>query len=184
VIRRFKERRFLMIQYLNEDEVYRVGMCMEEAGLEFYTKMAERSENATTKRVFRRLARDEKEHLKTFEQLELQTAGSMGSRPAQEDKEVSEYVCSIVDAGIFRNIDRMQALRRGAFNPEKALDLALQVEKDAVLYYTEAHASTKRRRTREALARLIDEEKSHVVEITRRLESLRKRRTKKKQGAP
>ena len=35
-------------------------------------------------------------------------------------------------------------------NPEKALELALQVEKDAVLYYMEAHAASKKRRAREA----------------------------------
>jgi rubrerythrin len=165
-----------MIEYLNEDEVYRVGMCIEEAGLDFYTKMAEKAQDPATKRVFKRLARDEEKHLAFFESLELKTAGGMGTRPPEQDVEVSKYVCSLVDGGIFKNIAAMQRAARGKFNPEKALELALQVEKDAVLYYTEAHAANKKSRSREALSQLIDEEKHHVVELTKRLDNLRKRK--------
>jgi len=167
-----------MIEYLNEDEVFRVGMCIEEAGLEFYTRMAEKADDATTKRVFRRLAKDEEQHLRFFESLELKTAGGMGTRPSEQDAEVSKYVCSLVDGGIFKNIAAMQKAARTKFNPERALELALQVEKDAVLYYMEAMAASKKRRSREALSRLIDEEKGHVVEITKRLDNLRKRKKK------
>lgn len=164
-----------MIEYLNEDEVYRVGMCIEEAGLEFYTKMAEKANDPATKRVFKRLARDEERHLAFFESLELKTVGGMGSRPSETDADVSRYVCSLVDGGIFQSVDAMRKVARGKFNPEKALELALRVEKDAVLYYTEAHAANRKRRAREALSRLIDEEKAHVVEITKRLTNLRKK---------
>ena len=100
----------------------------------------------------------------------------MGSRPSEQDADVSKYVCSLVDGGIFRNIAAMQKAAKGAFKPEKALELALQVEKDAVLYYMEAHAASKKRRAREALSKLIDEEKGHVVEITKRLDNLTKRK--------
>jgi rubrerythrin len=166
-----------MIQYLNEDEVYRVGMCIEEAGLDFYTKMAEKADDQATKRVFRRLAKDEKQHLAFFESLELKTAKGMGSAPVEHDADTSKYVCSLVDGGIFSNLGRMEDLARRKFNPEKALELALQVEKDAVLYYTEALAATRKRSTKQALTRLIDEEKSHVVQISTRLENLRKKKT-------
>jgi rubrerythrin len=164
-----------MIQYLNEDEVYRVGMCIEEAGLEFYTKMARKAEDQATKRIFNRLAKDEKQHLAFFESLEVKTAGGLGARPAETDKDVSQYVCSLVDGGIFSSLEKMDKLAARKFNPEKALELALQVEKDAVLYYTEAYAASRKRSTKEALRRLIDEEKGHVVQITKRLSALRKR---------
>jgi len=169
-----------MIEYLNEDEVYRVGMCIEEAGLEFYTKMAEKATDPATKRVFKRLAKDEKEHLSFFESLELKTAKGMGSGPVEHDADTSKYVCSLVDGGIFSNLSKMETLARRKFNPEKALELALQVEKDAVLYYMEAHAASRKRSTKAALTRLIDEEKSHVVQISKRLETLRKRAKKSK----
>ena len=169
-----------MIEYLNEDEVFRVGKCIEEAGLEFYTKMAAKATDTATKRVFKRLARDEERHLAFFESLELKTAGGMGSKPVDHDKDVSRYVCSIVDGGIFQSIAAMEKTGRRKYDPEQALELALQVEKDAVLYYTEAYAATKKRRTKEALKKLIDEEKGHVVEITKRLTNLRKRGSAKK----
>lgn len=169
-----------MIEYLNEDEVYRVGMCMEEAGLDFYTKMAEKADDVATKRVFRRLARDEQQHLAFFESMDLKTAGGMGSRPAEHDAELSRYVCSIVDGGIFKNVAKMGTLARRKFNAEKALELALQVEKDAVLYYTEAYMANKKKRAREALSRLIAEEKGHVVEVQKRLDNLRKKAKKAK----
>lgn len=167
-----------MIEYLSEDEVYRVGMCIERAGLDFYTKMADRSDDAATKRVFRQLARDEKAHLAHFESMELGTAGGMGARPGEVDEDLSRYVCSIVDGGIFRSISKMETAGRRKFDAEKALELALGVEKDAVLYYTEAQAAAKKKGTRDALARLVAEEKTHVVQITKRLESLRKKLAK------
>lgn len=165
-----------MIEYLNEDEVYRVGMCIEEAGLEFYTRMAEKADDPGTKRIFKRLAKDEAQHLAFFESLELKTSRGMGAGPAEHDADTSKYVCSLVDGGIFANLGRMESLARRKFNPEKALELALQVEKDAVLYYMEAKAASKKRSTREALSRLIDEEKGHVVQISTRLENLRKKK--------
>jgi rubrerythrin len=170
--------RSFMIEYLNEDEVYRVGICIEQAGLDFYTKMAEKADDPQTKRVFRRLARDEKEHLAFFESLDLKTSGGSGARVSGQDAELSKYVCSIVDGGIFKNIGEMQKAARRKFNPESALELALQVEKDAVLYYSEAHRANPKRTAKKALERLIDEEKGHVVEISRRLESLRKRKAR------
>jgi rubrerythrin len=168
-----------MIEYLNEDEVYRVGMCIEEAGLDFYTTMADRADDAATKRVFKRLAKDEKEHLAFFESLELKTSRGMGSGPVEVDIDTSKYVCALVDGGIFTSLGQMETLARRKFNAEKALELALQVEKDAVLYYTEAHSATKKRSTRQALARLVEEEKRHVVQVSKRLESLRKKARKR-----
>jgi len=167
-----------MIEYLNEDEVFRVGMCIEQAGLEFYTKMAEKAEDQATKRVFKKLAKDEKEHLKFFESMELRTAGGMGARPAEMDSDVSAYVCSIVDGGIFQGIEEMAKYQRRKFNPETALELALQVEKDAVLYYTEAMHSAKKKAAKQALKELVEEEKRHVVEISARLNRLRKKAKK------
>ncbi|MBN1460591.1 MAG: hypothetical protein JXA57_13740, partial [Armatimonadetes bacterium] len=99
-----------MIQYLDESEVYRVGMCIEEAGLDFYTKMAQKAEDQATKRVFSRLAKDEKQHLAFFESMEIKTAGGLGARPAETDKEVSQYVCSLVDGGIFSGLAKMDKL--------------------------------------------------------------------------
>ena len=167
-----------MIEYLNEDEIYRVGMCIEEAGLDFYTRMAEKADDQGTKRVFRRLARDEKEHLAFFESLEIRTAKGLGSHPEEHDADVSKYVCSLVDGGIFASLGRMEKMARGKFNAEGALELALSVEKDAVLYYMEALAATRKRSTRQALSRLIDEEKSHVVQISTRLANLRKKKVR------
>ena len=163
-----------MVQYLNEDEVYRVGMCIEQAGLDFYTRVAEKADSPETRRVFQRLAKDEKAHLAYFESMEIKTAGGMGAAPADQDEDLSRYVCSIVDGGIFRSLSQMEKLGRMKFDPESALELALQVEKDAVLYYSEAHRANKKRAAREALERLIDEEKGHVVQIQKRLEALRK----------
>ncbi len=167
-----------MIEYLNEDEVFRVGMCIEQAGLEFYTKMAEKAEDDATRRVFKKLAKDEKEHLKLFESLELKTAGGMGSRPDEMDTDVSAYVCSIVDGGIFKGIEEMARYGKRKFNPETALELALSVEKDAVLYYTEAMRAARKKKAREALQQLVEEEKRHVVELSARLERLRKKAKK------
>jgi rubrerythrin len=169
-----------MIQYLNEDEVYRVGMCIEEAGLDFYTKMAEKTDDAATKRIFQRLAKDEKNHLAFFEALQLETKGGLGKQPVEQDADVSSYVCSLVDGGIFRNIGRMETMLKRKFDPESALELALEVEKDAVLYYSEALRVNTKRKAKKALERLIDEEKGHVTQIASRLEKIRKARGKGK----
>ncbi len=158
-----------MIEYLNEDEIYRVGIAIEEAGFDFYTKMAEKADDPATKRIFRRLARDEKQHLAFFETLELKTTGGMGKQTVEQDADASAYVSSLVDGGIFRGIAEMARLTRRKYNPQAALELALAVEKDAVLYYTEAHRVNRKSGAKKALQRLIDEEKGHVVQITKRL---------------
>ena len=157
-----------------EYECQRVGYipACGEAGFDFYTKMAEKADDPATKRIFRRLARDEKQHLAFFETLELKTTGGMGKQTAEQDADASAYVSSLVNGGIFRGIAEMAKLTRRKYNPQAALELALAVEKDAVLYYTEAYRVNRKSGAKKALQRLIDEEKGHVVQITKRLNKI------------
>ena len=74
----------------------------------------------------------------------------------------------------------MEKMLKRKFDPESALELALQVEKDAVLYYTEAFMANKKRKAKKALERLINEEKGHVTQISKRLAKVRKDKEKGK----
>jgi len=114
-------------------EILKKALQVEVDGHTFYTMAAERAEQPAVRDLFERLARDEVEH-KTYlrnvmRRLEELGADSFFMEP--KDPDLAEY-----SSEIFGEEFRKQAL--GVTTAQSALSIGMQLEENAVAFFTAA----------------------------------------------
>lgn len=115
-------------------EILRFAVRMEKSGEKFYRDVASTSPSAKVNDLFLRLASEEAAHKKTFEGLveKSDTYESSEGYPS----EYLEYFYNYVDNKEFFNEENKASLTT-AFDIRKALDFAIQMELDSVVFYKE-----------------------------------------------
>lgn len=161
----------MVIRYLNDDEAFKVAINLEKDGLRFYTGAARNIKDEKTRRVFLKLAEDEKLHLELFKKLDEELPSGPAGRPKDIDDEVVAYLNSLVDTGVFKGVQkRLEELK--SLEDVDALQIGIQAEKDSILFYQEAYKNSITPSGKKAFKRLIGEEKKHLIILTERLRQL------------
>ncbi len=134
-----------------------VALKIESKGYEVYSKLAEEFDGEISE-LFRTLALQEREHgiifKKMFEKYEEKEIGK-----DRDDEERLGYLSSFAELSIFPKLstDKKPA------NLREALDMAIAVEKDSILFYGDLLKFFPE--DDDALERIIDEEKKHMIEL-------------------
>lgn len=133
----------------------------ERLGHDFYLEMAKRfSDNPQIKDLCKTLARKELEHEKRFSEL----MGMVEDSGEEAWDEVSKYLRAIVESEFFLgknkslpSLDRIKSI-------EDAVRTAIGFEKETLLYF---YAIRDVLRGKDVVSQIIDEEKSHIVWLSR-----------------
>lgn len=161
----------MVIKYLGDDEAYKVAMNLEGGGIDFYSNMANCAKDAAVKKIFAALLEDEKRHYATFSKLDEALKDGPAARPYEIDEEIALYIKSLVEPGIFKKLPDGEGICK--LSQQEALGAGIQAEKDSILFYTEAAKSCQSPSGKEAFARIVEEEKGHLVTLARRLRQIR-----------
>jgi len=154
-----------MKQRFNSLEVMEMAKDIEKRGKKFYLKHAEATENRDLRELFKRLAADEQDHYEKFVALteELKAEGEEADYLYEED--VSAYFKYLVEFSIFPEDDSEESIE--ALNDvKKALKLAIQAEKDSILFYKEM-CDENEGKTLDAVEKLIEQEKEHLKSLSK-----------------
>lgn len=157
-----------MKKKFNALEVMQMAKDIEERGKNFYLKQAEATEDRDLRELFKQLAADEQDHYEKFVALteELKAEGERADYLYEED--VSAYFKNLVEFSIFPKDDSDESLE--ALNDtKKALRLAIQAEKDAILFYKEM-CDNNDDKALDAVKKLIKEEKQHLRDLSKYIE--------------
>lgn len=162
------------LDQINELEALRIAVEIEENGYEFYTKAIERVSDMEAKGLFQRLAREEKAHAARFQAIydKYLADNPTGSDEYIYDPEVSSYLKAISMSAVFPPAGEIDDVIEQITDLYDVLDLALQVEKDSILYYSELAVHAKNPAAKSAFSALISEERKHVIDIQRLLDLL------------
>ncbi len=145
----------------SSDEVFQMAAQLEASGQDFYQILAEECPDVRIASLARHLAQQEAEHLATFKEMRKAVASRPASRPLTWD-ELGFAQMMIEDRVAPTADDARRMAAEGGF--EEILDLAVQMEKDSVLFYTEVlQAMDPSDAT--AICKIIDEEKRHLAEL-------------------
>ncbi|HOL49973.1 MAG TPA: ferritin family protein, partial [bacterium] len=93
----------MVLKYLNEDELFKVAMNIEKQGIDFYQNAFTKAIDLKTKEIFEFLSNEEKRHYETFRTMDTEIQ-RIKFRPEAIDEEISLYLRSLVDSGIFENL--------------------------------------------------------------------------------
>lgn len=140
-----------------------LAIRLEEQGERFYRRSAERTSSEAAKEIFRRLSEEERIHAEMFRRIFGPEADAV--KPAAEDV---AYLRAVLGQGLFEGVEGGDPPE----NPRDALAMGIQAEKDSILLYQEMYDRAETADEREALGRLLKEEKFHLIELRESLDDL------------
>jgi len=155
-----------VIYGFNAEEVFQIGIDIEKNGKRFYEKAVDLVDNRDVKAMLASLPQEEIEHVKTFKELKAQLPKAATKETIWDpDHKMNQYLRMMADMNIFRSgLDVEKQLSRIKTH-EDALRLAIQFEKDSIVFYTAMQDATEDSKGREFIGQLIDEEKKHLKKL-------------------
>ena len=159
-----------MTAIFNAEEVYEMGVEIEKNGKEFYEAAADKAENPDMKNFYIDLANWEGKHILLFEDLrseldEKETANTV----FDPDDQKNLYLKAAADTHIFRKNLNISVIVAGCKTPKDLLNIAIQFEKDSVVFYNTMMTLVPERLGKEKIERLIDEELNHIAILNERM---------------
>ncbi|HOK79727.1 MAG TPA: ferritin family protein [bacterium] len=153
----------MVLKYLNEDELFKVAMNIEKQGIEFYQNASSHAVTPGAKEIFQFLFGEEKHHYEVFKKMDTDIQ-RIKFRPEAIDEEISLYLRSLVDSGIFENL--MPRNQWKNITDREALNIGIHVEKTSILFYSGIKDITEDPTACDALVKIIAEERSHLIKLT------------------
>lgn len=147
--------------HLTLAELIRIAVLMEERGASYYSSLREKVSDPKIKEVLHRLAEDEKLHARQFIRI---LGGSSDLAAAPISTATRDYLEALSGKGFFKDPSK----REEAFVPQdrnQALALGIEAEKDSILFYHELYQELPPGEVRDAVSKLLREEKMHLVEL-------------------
>jgi rubrerythrin len=155
-----------MKDIINPAELVEIAVKLEESGSSFYSKVAEM--NSETRTLFEQLSRAESKHAQLYRSLD-----PADDFPGQDG--AFEYLTQLIDTGPLRTLKETGQLGETPLNMDEAFPMAVQFEKETILFYTGLQPLLSPGAT-EIIKDIIAQEKDHlrhVVSARKRLQTIR-----------
>ena len=134
-----------------------IAIRMEEEGIQFYSKAAEKAENTLAKKMFASLVKDEERHRAIFQEMATQE----GVRPSRAN-ELEESSPAKRIQSIFKSAAaKVKKSLKSTDEVVQALDIALGMEENAYFFYAGAARTMADAQEKEILLRIAEEENEH-----------------------
>jgi rubrerythrin len=131
----------------------------------FYNKASRKFEDKALKKLFVKLAGEEKKHLESFKSLKDKTQ-KKNVDESFRSAGVDEYLEALIKEGIFpkdeamsKQIDKIQSVA-------DVCALAMTAEKNAILLYSELAKASIDKEQKKMFNQLVKEEKSHIAMVS------------------
>jgi rubrerythrin len=149
-----------MAVFFSGTEVLEVAVRIEENGLAFYEQLMMVTKRPGLKAAYEYLAGQEKKHKQVF--LKMQEGAGKSYTIDSYPGEEAAYIKSLADSMMFTPEKLKQMAKKNS--DELALDTAMGLEKDSVLFYT-SMLGIARPQDKKTVDWIISEEKSHVIRV-------------------
>ena len=155
--------------FFSGGELLEIAVGMERNGIAFYDVLAKTTENAEVRAIYDYLAAEERRHLATFQEM-MSSVEEMES-PESYSEDYALYLKALVDSRIFSDEAMAVAGAQEVTSDAEALDIALALEKEAILFYSEIRGLV-RRPQQKMVGKVIAEERSHLMQFSALKEKL------------
>lgn len=160
----------------NADEVFEIGIMIEQNGNAFYKYAADQSTDTEVKKFFSELSVWEEKHAALFKKLksEIITSPSNDQSLFDIDEIQHKYLDAIAQSHVFTKKVDIKALIANCTGPKAILEIALQFEKDSVVLYSAMVDLVPDGFGKIEVEKLKKEEISHIFMIQEQIELLSK----------
>jgi rubrerythrin len=152
-----------MAIFFSGSELVNIAIGIEKSGLAFYQSLVKKEKSVMARGAYKYLAEMEEKHIETFQSM-LDAVGEY-KPPEMYTEEYDLYLKALVDSAVFTDDKVAREMAEKAASSAEAIQIALGAEKDSILYYSEMR-NLVRERDREVVDRIIEEEKSHLRQLS------------------
>ncbi len=157
----------------NADEIFEMAEEIERSGARFYRKAAEKASDDKIKKMLLDMAVMEDGHLKTFEKMRKQLSGREKEETVFDpDNEAAMYLQTMADARSWEGKKSPDEELSGSETMKEILEIALNSEKESVVFYYGLRGLVPPRAGREKVDAIITEELSHIRTLLEQLKLL------------
>jgi rubrerythrin len=152
--------------HFSSKEILEMAVRIEENGLGYYKAASASAENKEIKSLFDYLIIEEVKHVELFEALKdaiNEAVPTDYNDPFLEEE--SKYLNALADSSIFMKGDEGAKKAKEITNDDDALDFAIQIEKDSILFYLEL-INMVRDEDRQVVKDILSEERKHIAKLT------------------
>jgi rubrerythrin len=141
------------------------AMTQEREGMTFYNKASRKFEDKALKKLFAKLAGEEKKHLESFKSLKAKVQKKNVDENFRSTG-VDESLEALIKEGLFPKDDSMSKQIDKIKSVADVCAIAMKAEKDAILLYSELAKASIDKEQKKMFARIIKEEKSHIAMVS------------------
>jgi len=151
----------------NDLEGLRIAVEIEARGREFYRQAYEQATAQAQKDLFLLLMNEEIHHLTAFTDIfnKVKVTKEAHSDEYLFDPEVSRYLTVLAESHVFPQTDKARQVIAELKTIQAILAVAMQAEKDSVLFYDELANNARFPEAKKIFIQLKAEEQAHVVKI-------------------
>ena len=144
-------------------ELINVAVKDEETGIEFYSALADATKTPEIKEAILAIAEQEKAHRDRFKDMLTQVGDY---KPREEYAgQYGEYLKVLLESRAFPEPSAAAEKARGVGSDAEAIDIALGLEKDTLLFLQEMKGLVPESNA-DLVEEIIKEEREHVVDLT------------------
>jgi rubrerythrin len=162
-----------MIFNFNAAEVFQVAIKIEENGKKFYDQAVKVIDDPAVKKLFEELALQELEHKKRFENLKAQLPPQ--TQPSDvwfPENEMEAYLKMMAEQHVFTSDETLEAQMGQLKGVKEALKMAIEFEKDSVIFFLTMQEATDNKNDKEKIGLLVKEEQTHLRRLALELARL------------
>ncbi len=157
----------------NADEIFEMGEEVERNGAGFYRAAEKRFEDAALKEVLRYLGDEEQDHIQAFRRLRKELVSATGvTDDFDPEGEAASYLRAVAGTHVFRASKSVDEILADIKTPRDVLVLAIRFERDSIAFFEAMRDLVPPDLGRDAVLRLIEEEREHVKTLEERLANL------------
>lgn len=158
--------------FFSGSELVNIAIGIERSGAAFYDALAKSARNEASRVIYEYLAVEEKKHIEIFQNM----LGSLAdyTPPETYTEEYDRYLKALIDSAVFRDDRTAREMAQKVSSEAEAIRIAISAEKDSILFYSSLRELV-RRSEREAVDKIIEEERSHLRQLSDLMKDFSKR---------
>jgi rubrerythrin len=159
-----------MIFNFNAAEVFKIAVEIEENGKRFYEQSLSCIDDPEVKQLFEELASEEVQHKKKFQSM-LAELPKEAAAPTvfDPDNQQAQYIRMMADQHVFARSESVDTKVCELKDMRDALRLAIDFEKDSVIFFLSMQEATDSKKGKELVNLLVKEEQEHLRRLSAQL---------------
>jgi len=163
-----------MDYFFNAEDIFHIAIMIEDNGEKFYNHVSSTTPDNRIKGICAQLAGQEHNHRLMFEKLLADVVNKKGpmSNLAELPQDDLSYLKAVSDSNVFTKALDIKNLSGRIKNAKDAVTIALDFEKDSILFFIQMKKFTRPEWGQSEINQLIEQEQEHIVTLTTLLKGL------------